>query len=323
MQPTHEPKLMDQVASVIALRHYSRRTHEAYAHWIKRFIFFHNKRHPREMGEEEIRSFLSYLAEQQHVSASTQNQAFNSLLFLYKHVLNKPLGRIAEVVRARRPKHLPVVLTREEARKIIGAMNGAPKLMASLLYGSGLRIQECVRLRIKDIDIQSLSIVVRDGKGEKDRITMLPQSLVPHVQQQIESVKELHKRDVSEGFGEVSLPYALERKYPNAAIELGWQYLFPASNRSQVPGSHKIRRHHLDESALQRAIKDAVRRTHILKQATPHSFRHSFATHLLESGYDIRTVQQLLGHKDVRTTMIYTHVLEKGAMAVRSPLDDR
>jgi integron integrase len=208
-------------------------------------------------------------------------------------------------------------------------MQGTAKLMASLLYGSGLRIQECMRLRIKDIDVQSLSIVVRDGKGEKDRITMLPQSLVPYVQQQIESVKELHKRDVSDGFGEVSLPYALERKYPNAAIELGWQYLFPASNRSQVPGSHKIRRHHLDESALQRAIKDAVRRTRILKQATPHSFRHSFATHLLESGYDIRTVQQLLGHKDVRTTMIlrlrsgqvYTHVLNSGRLGVRSPLD--
>jgi len=312
---------MDQLASAMSLRHCSPRTHEAYAHWIKQFVFFHNKRHPREMGEKEIRSFLSHLAEQRHVSASTQNQAFNALLFLYKHVLNKPLGRIAEVVRARRPKHLPVVLTRDEARRIICAMNGGPRLMASLLYGSGLRIQECVRLRIKDIDIQSLCIVVRDGKGEKDRITMLPQSLVPLLQKQIGSVKELHKSDLSEGFGEVSLPYALERKYPNAATELGWQYLFPASNRSKVPGLQKIRRHHIDESALQRAIKDAVRRTRILKQATPHSFRHSFATHLLESGYDIRTVQQLLGHKDVRTTMIYTHVMNKGSLAVRSPLD--
>jgi len=305
----------------MSLRHCSPRTHEAYAHWIKRFVFFHNKRHPREMGEEEIRSFLSYLAEQRHVSASTQNQAFNSLLFLYKHVLNKPLGRIAEVVRARRPKHLPVVLTREEARRIISAMNGAPKLMASLLYGSGLRIQECVRLRIKDIDVQSLSIVVRDGKGEKDRITMLPQSLIPYVQQQMESVKQLHKRDVSEGFGEVSLPYALDRKYPNAAIELGWQYLFSASIRSSVPESQKIRRHHIDESVLQREIKEAVRRMRILKQATPHSFRHSFATHLLENGYDIRTVQELLGHADVRTTMIYTHVLNRKEPGVRSPLD--
>ncbi len=314
---------MDQLASVMLLRHCSPRTHEAYAHWIKKFILFHNKRHPRELGEEEIRSFLSYLAEQQHVSASTQNQALNSLLFLYKHVLNKPLGRITEVVRARRPKHLPVVLTREEAIRIIGAMNGTLKLMASILYGSGLRIQECARLRIKDVDFQSLSIVVRDGKGEKDRITMLPQSLIPYVQQQIESVKQLHKRDVSEGFGEVSLPYALERKYPNAPIELGWQYLFPASIRSSVPESQKIRRHHLDESVLQRAVKEAVRRTHMLKQATPHSFRHSFATHLLESGYDIRTVQQLLGHKDVRTTMIYTHVLNKRGLAVRSPLDEQ
>jgi integron integrase len=321
MQPKPEPKLLDQLGTVMALRHYSARTHEAYAYWIKQFIFFHSKRHPRDMGEEEIESFLSYLAEQRHVSASTQNQAFNSLLFLYRHVLNKPLGRIQPVVRARRPKHLPVVLTRDEARRIIGAMSGASKLMASLLYGSGLRIHECIQLRIKDVDPQSLNIIVRDGKGEKDRITMLPKSVASAVRAQIESVKELHKKDLMEGFGEVSLPYALERKYPNAPRELGWQYLFPASQRSRVPGQEKIRRHHIDESALQRAIKDAVRRTHILKQATAHSFRHSFATHLLESGYDIRTVQQLLGHKDVRTTMIYTHVLNTGRTAVRSPLD--
>lgn len=275
------------------------------------------------MGEAEIRSFLSYLAEQHHVSASTQNQAFNALLFLYKHVLNKPLGHISEVVRARRSKHLPVVLTHEEALGIIAAMNGTPKLMAGVLYGSGLRIQECVRLRLKDVSIPSLSILVRDGKGEKDRVTVLPQTLVQPVLEQIGLVKELHKRDVSEGFGEVSLPYALERKYPNAAVELGWQYLFPASARSAVPGSRKIRRHHTDESVVQRAIKEAVRRTGLLKQATPHSFRHSFATRLLESGYDIRTVQQLLGHKDVRTTMIYTHVLNKRGVAVRSPLDNR
>jgi len=273
------------------------------------------------MGENEIRLFLSYLAEEQHISASTQNQAFNAILFLYRYVLNKHLGRIAGIVRARQPKRFPVVLSRDEAKRILAAMSGVPRLMASLLYGSGLRIQECVRLRVKDIDFDYQQIIVRDGKGEKDRVTILPRSLVALLQQQIRRVKELHKSDLLKGFGEVSLPYALERKYPSAPKELGWQYVFPASTRSTVPGTELIRRHHIDESVLQRAVKQAVRTARIDKQASPHSFRHSFATHLLMSGYDIRTVQQLLGHSDVRTTMIYTHVLNNGPMTIRSPLD--
>lgn len=316
-----EPKLLDQVASVLQLKHYSPNTSTAYINWIKRFILFHNKCHPRDMGEPEISEFLTHLARKQNVSASTQNQAFNAVLFLYRQTLHKPLAPITDVVRARRPRKLPVVLTKDEARRILSGMSSVSRLMACLLYGSGLRIQECARLRMKDIDFQTPCITVCNGKGEKDRITLLPISLIPSLKNQMQSVIALHRRDKLQGFGEVSLPYALDRKYPRAASELGWQYLFPSSSRSHDPHSGKVRRHHLDESSLQRAIKDAVRQSGILKAATPHSFRHSFATHLLEAGYDIATVQKLLGHRDIRTTMIYIHVALKRGLAVKSPLD--
>ncbi len=314
-------QLLDQVRSIMALRHYSAKTQKAYVDWIRRFIIYHSKRHPAQMGEQEIRSFLTFLAQEKKVSASTQNQAFNGLLFLYNTVLKKKLGNISGVLRAKRPLRLPVVLTRQEAFTILSFLQHPHKLMAGILYGSGLRIAECVRLRLKDLDLNTLIITVRDGKGEKDRTTMLPRRLVPHIGKQIEKVLRLLRLDLQQGFNGVSLPYALSRKYPNAPFEAGWQYLFPASKLSSVPGGQQRLRHHLHESALQREIKDAVRKSGILKQATPHSFRHSFATHLLQSGYDIRTVQQLLGHKDVRTTMIYTHVADKGLLGVRSPLD--
>ncbi|MDL1891325.1 integron integrase [Sphingobacteriales bacterium CHB3] len=314
-------QLLDQVRSIMALRHYSAKTQKAYVDWIRRFIIYHSKRHPAQMGEQEIRSFLTFLAQEKKVSASTQNQAFNGLLFLYNTVLKKKLGNISGVLRAKRPLRLPVVLTRQEAFTILSFLQHPHKLMAGILYGSGLRIAECVRLRLKDLDLNTLIITVRDGKGEKDRTTMLPRRLVPHIGKQIEKVLRLLRLDLQQGFNGVSLPYALSRKYPNAPFEAGWQYLFPASKLSSVPGGQQRLRHHLHESALQREIKDAVRKSGILKQATPHSFRHSFATHLLQSGYDIRTVQQLLGHKDVRTTMIYTHVADNGLLGVRSPLD--
>lgn len=314
-------QLLDQVRSIMALRHYSAKTQKAYVDWIRRFIIYHSKRHPAQMGEQEIRSFLTFLAQEKKVSASTQNQAFNGLLFLYNTVLKKKLGNISGVLRAKRPLRLPVVLTRQEAFTILSFLQHPHKLMAGILYGSGLRIAECVRLRLKDLDLNTLIITVRDGKGEKDRTTMLPRRLVPHIGKQIEKVLRLLRLDLQQGFNGVSLPYALSRKYPNAPFEAGWQYLFPASKLSSVPGGQQRLRHHLHESALQREIKDAVRKSGILKQATPHSFRHSFATHLLQSGYDIRTVQQLLGHKDVRTTMTYTHVADKGLLGVRSPLD--
>lgn len=295
-------QLLDQVRSTMALRHYSAKTQKAYVDWIRRFIIYHSKRHPAQMGEQEIRSFLTFLAQEKKVSASTQNQAFNGLLFLYNTVLKKKLGNISGVLRAKRPLRLPVVLTRQEAFTILSFLQHPYKLMAGILYGSGLRIAECVRLRLKDLDLNTLIITVRDGKGEKDRTTMLPRRLVPHIGNQIEKVRRLLRLDLQQEFNGVSLPYALSRKYPNAPFEAGWQYLFPASKLSGVPGGQQRLRHHLHESALQREIKDAVRKSGILKQATPHSFRHSFATHLLQSGYDIRTVQQLLGHKDVRTT---------------------
>ncbi|MEA3476455.1 MAG: integron integrase [Candidatus Cloacimonadota bacterium] len=316
-----KPKLLDMVRNQIRLKHYSIRTEEAYVIWIKKFIFFHNKRHPKDMSEEEVKEFLTYLAVDKKVSASTQNQALSALLFLYKNVLKKELKFIKNTVSAKRHRHIPVVFSREEIEKIFYYLKETNWLIANLLYGSGLRLMESIRLRIQDIDFDYNQIIVRSGKGEKDRKTMLPLSLKMHLRNQIDKVKIIHSEDIRDGYGDVFLPYALSRKYPNASKEFGWQWIFPASKRSIDPRSGIIRRHHISETVLQRAVKKAVKKTGITKPASCHTFRHSFATHLLENGYDIRTVQELLGHKDVRTTMIYTHVLNKGGLGVKSPLD--
>jgi integron integrase len=316
-----ERKLLDRVSDVARLRHLSLRTEETYRSWIKRFILFHGKRHPQELGAEGVRSFLTHLAVKEHVAASTQNQAFNALLFLYKQVLKVEAPNIEGVERARTSKNLPVVFTKEEANAVIAHLKGEYRLIAGLLYGSGLRIMEAVRLRVKDIDFSRNEITVRDGKCEKDRLTMLPESLNPALRVQVDAVKRLHDEELKRGGGEVYLPYALERKYKNAAREFLWQYVFPAEKVSDDPRTGKTRRHHVSEQKVQRAVKAALRAAGVKKNGTCHAFRHSFATHLLENGYDIRTVQELLGHKDVRTTMIYTHVLNKGGRGVRSPLD--
>ena len=316
-----ERKLLDQVSDIARLRHLSLRTEQTYRSWIKRFIFFHGKRHPRELDAEAVRAFLTHLAVEERVAAATQNQAFNALLFLYKRVLKLEPPNIAGVERARSSKNLPVVFTKEEANAIIAHLKGEHRLIAGLLYGSGLRIMEAVRLRVKDIDFARNEITVRDGKGEKDRLTMLSTSLNPALAVQVNAVRRLHEAELKQGGGEVYLPYALDRKYKNAAREFSWQYLFPAPKLSIDPRSGQPRRHHLSEQQVQRAVKSALRAAGVQKHGTCHSFRHSFATHLLENGYDIRTVQELLGHKDVRTTMIYTHVLNRGGRGVRSPLD--
>jgi integron integrase len=303
------------------MMHYSIRTEDAYVQWIKRFILFHGKRHPLEMGESEVEAFLNHLAVEGNVAASTQNQALSALLFLYKFVLDRPLRDRIDVLRAKRPRRLPVVLTRAEVRAILTQLDDHKHLMACLLYGSGLRLMECLRLRIKDVDFGQNHILVRDGKGQKDRVTLLPRSLIEPLESQIALVRRLHERDLGEGFGRVYLPHALAEKYPNADRQFGWQYLFPAPQRSIDPRTGIERRHHLGETALQKVIRGAVRRAGIVKPASCHSLRHSFATHLLEGGQDIRTVQELLGHKDVSTTMIYTHVLNQGPLGVRSPID--
>lgn len=313
--------LLEQVRRIIRLKHYSIRTEDAYVQFIKRFILFHHKRHPSEMGADEIRQYLSYLANEGRVAASTQNQALAALLFLYRSVLDVDLPYIEGIERAKRPARVPVVLTPEEAANIISHLDGVYKLMASLLYGSGLRVMECVRLRVKDVDFDYRQIVVRNGKGEKDRRTMLPDSLAEPLRRQLERARMLHEEDLQSGFGRVYLPYALERKWPNAAAEWSWQWVFPASRISSDPRSAHKRRHHASEDMLQSRIKSATQRAGINKRVSCHTFRHSFATHLLESGYDIRTVQELLGHADVKTTMIYTHVLNRGGRGVRSPLD--
>ena len=315
------PRLLDRVRDKIRLKHYSIRTEQAYLGWIKRYILFHNKRHPETMGKTEIEAFLTHLAVHGKVASSTQNQALNALVFLYKEVLNTDLGLLENLTRAKRPTRLPVVLTVEEARRVLANLRGVYWTAGALLYGSGLRLMECLRLRVKDLDFERLEMTVRHGKGGKDRVTMLPQSVVPALKNQLEHTKVLHERDLSEGFGAVYLPYALARKYPNAERSWGWQYVFPAEKRSTDPRSGLERRHHIHETSVQQAVKHAVRLADVHKPASCHSFRHSFATHLLENGYDIRTVQELLGHKDVRTTMIYTHVLNKGGQGVRSPLD--
>jgi integron integrase len=316
-----KPKLLDQVRQAIRRRHYSDRTEKAYVHWIKRYIFFHNKRHPLEMAEPEIAQFLSSLATEGRVSASTQNQALNALLFLYHEVLSKKIGLIDGVVRAKRPQRLPVVLTKDEVKNVLDRMNGAPHLMGLLLYGAGLRLMECCRLRVKDIDFSRNEVVVRSGKGNKDRYTMLPSIVRDSLIQHLRAVKSQHYEDLKNGLGRVSLPNALARKYPNAGKEWGWQWVFPATSHYKDAVTGEKRRHHLHESVLQRAFKEARLKAGIFKPAGCHSLRHSFATHLLENGYDIRTVQELLGHSDVTTTMIYTHVLNRGGKGVRSPAD--
>jgi integron integrase len=319
--PTPPKKLLDQVRDVIRIKHYSLRTEKSYVDWIKRYILFHDKRHPKDMGAEEVQAFIGYLATERDVSASTQNQALSAILFMYRFVLQKDIALPPNLIRAERPKHLPTVLTHEEALAVIEKMNGVTQLMAKLLYGSGLRLTECLRLRVKDIDFGNHQIIVRDGKGEKDRMTVLPDALISVLQSHLENVRAIHNKDLRDGYGEVSLPYALARKYPNAPKEWAWQYVFPASARSTDPISKKIKRHHLDESVLQKAVRQAGQLATISKPVSPHTFRHSFATRLLQNGYDIRTVQELLGHKDVKTTMIYTHVLQRGGLAVKSPLD--
>ncbi len=319
-EPT-KPRLLDRVRAAARLRHYSRRTEAAYVAWIRRFIFFHGKRHPAELGAAEVTQFLSSLAVDGRVAASPQNQALGALLFLYRDVLELDLPWLDGVVRAKRPERLPVVLTREEVAAVLRPLTGVPRLMASLLYGSGLRLLECCRLRIQDIDFARNRIVIRGGKGDKDRVTMLPAVLKADLARHLEAVRTQHQRDLQQGAGWVELPTALDRKYPSAGREWVWQWAFPATRPYRDRETGQWRRHHLHESVLQRAVKDAARRTGIAKRATPHTLRHSFATHLLEDGCDIRTEQELLGHRDVTTTQIYTHVLNRGPSAVKSPID--
>jgi integron integrase len=303
-------------------KHYAYRTEQSYINWIRRYILFHDKRHPKDMGAPEIEAFISHLATKRKVSASTQNQALSAIQFFYRYVLQQEVELPPTLIRPGRPKRLPTVLTHAEATDVIEKMRGKTRLMARLLYGSGLRLSECLRLRVKDLDFANHKILVRDGKGEKDRATVLPDSIVSELNVQLQDVKALHEKDLREGCGEAALHYALSVKYPNAGREWAWQYVFPASQLSEDPRTGVIRRHHLDESVLQRAVKATARKTSIAKPVSPHTFRHSFATQLLQNGYDIRTVQELLGHKDVKTTMIYTHVLQKGGLAVKSPLDE-
>jgi integron integrase len=320
IQP-QRPRLLDRLRDAIRSRHYSRRTEEAYVHWTKRFIYFSGKRHPSQLREADVTAFLNHLATERNVAASTQNQALSALLFLYKEALGEELDWLDGLVRAKRPQRMPVVLARAEVERLLTALDGTNWLMASLLYGTGMRLMECLRLRVKDVDFECRQILVRDGKGQKDRVTMLPERLLAPLRNHLEKVRQLHQMDLREDYGEVHLPYALARKYPRAGYEWGWQYVFPSTKRSVDPEDGVIRRHHLDESVLQRAVKHAARLAGISKPAHCHVLRHSFATELLRAGYDIRTVQELLGHSDVSTTMVYTHVLNRGGRGVISPLD--
>jgi integron integrase len=314
------PKLLDRLRHACRVRHYSIRTEDAYHDWARRFILFHGKRHPETMAEAEVNAFLTHLAVEGKVAASTQNQALCAILFLYEHVLDRPLDRL-DVIRAQRPKRLPVVLTKSEVRAVHKELDGTMLLIAQLLYGSGLRLLESLRLRVKDLDFDRNELTVREGKGNKDRVTMLPETLQPDLIRHLERVRKLHERDLADGHGSVFLPHALDRKLPGADKQWKWQYVFPSAKLSIDPRSGAKRRHHAHEGSVSREITRAVARAGIGKRATSHSFRHSFATHLLEAGYDIRTVQELLGHADVTTTMIYTHVLNKGGKGVKSPLD--
>ena len=322
MPPAKKPKLLDQMRAALRARHYSYRTEQSYIQWVRRFILFHNKRHPAEMGTTEIEAFLSHLATDKNISVSTQNQALSALLFLYRHVLQKEISPTLNYAIAKRPKRLPVVLSRDEVRRLMTYLDGIPWLVAQLLYGSGLRLSEALRLRIKDIDFSNNYILVRNGKCDKDRVTLLPQSIQPHLKIQIQRARRLYTRDLQNPRWEgVSIPNALAQKYPTAPREWIWQYLFPAERLSVDPRSQRLLRHHLHPTSIQKAIRRAASEAKITKHVTPHTLRHSFATHLLEAGYDIRTVQELLGHKDIRTTMIYTHVMKSGPFAVQSPLD--
>ena len=318
---SNPPKLLDQLRAKIRFKHYSIRTEDAYVHWVRRYILFHGKRHPRDLKADAVREFLTHLAVAGNVAASTQNQALAAILFLYKEVLELELPWIDGIERAKRPKRLPVVLTRTQTERLFAQMEGTQALMARLLYGTGMRLMECIRLRVKDVNFERCEIVVRSGKGDKDRVTMLPESLVSPLKEHLSRVRRLYETDRDAGRAGVYLPDALERKYPDAGKEWGWFWIFPAKRVSTDPRADVERRHHAQEQALQRAIKKAMRDADIAQSASTHTLRHSFATHLLQSGYDIRTVQELLGHSDVSTTMIYTHVLNKGGRAVVSPLD--
>jgi len=316
-------KLLDQVRQRIRLKGYSIRTEKSYTEWIRRYILFHGKQHPKEMGKREIEAFLSHLAINRNVAPSTQNQAFNALLFLYDQVLEIKMPEDIRSVRSKKPVRMPTVMTPDETRRVISAMRGVHKLMAEILYGCGLRVLECVRLRVKDVDFAMNQIMVRDGKGAKDRITVLPQKIVEPLKNHLRHVHHLHEKDLRDGYGRVYLPHALSRKYRNADMSWGWQYVFPAGKRSVDPRSGILRRHHAHETGVRRALKQAAEMAGIDKPISCHTLRHSFATDLLANGYDIRTVQDLLGHKDVSTTMIYTHALNRGGKGVVSPLDAR
>ena len=315
------PKLLDRVRDAIRTRHYSRRTEEAYVYWIRRYIDFHGKAHPSTMGAPEVAAFLTWLAVRQRVSASTQNQALSALLFLYRNVLGIEVGAIEHVPRARTPERLPVVLNRVEVTAVLKQLSGAVKLMVVLLYGAGLRLRECLELRVKDVDVDRREILIRQGKGLKDRVTMLPSAAKAPLLTHLEFVKQQHHDDLARWLGRVVLPFAIERKYVNAATDWRWQFVFPAARICRNPQFGPPSRYHVHESVLQRAVADAVRRAGVTKRVSCHTFRHAFATHLLEDGYDIRTVQELLGHRDVSTTMIYTHVLNRGGRGVKSPVD--
>lgn len=315
-----KPKLLEQVRSTLRFLRYSKKTEEAYLKWIKEFIFFNKKKHPKELDKTHVSKFLSYLATERKVSASTQNQALCAIVFLYKKVLEEDFGWLDDAVRANKSLRLPVVLSKEEALKTLNCMKGTPRLIASILYGSGLRLNECLTLRVLDIDIDNKIITIRKGKGDKDRVTVLSRVLIPELKEQLRKVKEVYYDDLRSGYGETILPDALESKYPNAAKEFKWQFVFPADKRSKDKDTGRIVRWHIHETTVQKAIKAAIKKAGVEKKAASHTFRHSFATQLLSDGYDIRTIQELLGHKSVRTTMIYTHVL-KNAAGVRSPLD--
>jgi len=321
-EPLPPPRrLLDHVRDVLRVNHYSVRTEEAYVGWIRRYILYHNKKHPRDMGALEVELYLTHLAVGEKVSTNTQKQALNALVFLYRRVLQKPLGQFRDIERPKRPQRRPLVLSKDEVERILQVMSGTHQLIATLLFGTGMRLLECLRLRAKDVDLALNQIVVRDGKGWKDRVTMLPQRIKPDLEKHLARVREIHRRDVASDGGRVYLPDALERKFPNANREWGWQYVFPAPTLSKDPRTGETRRHHLHENSVQKALNKAVRLAGIVKPATCHTLRHSFATELLAAGYDIRTVQELLGHKDVSTTMIYTHVLNKPGIGVKSPLD--
>jgi len=315
------PKLVDQLVEAMRTRHYSPRTEEAYVSWVKRYIRFHKMRHPKDMGAPEINAFLTHLATDAKVSASTQNQALSAVLFLYRYVFRLDIGDLGDVVRARKSQRVPIVMTRDETRAVLSRMTGDTKLMASLLYGSGLRLSECLSLRVQDMDFDGGQITVFNGKGNKDRVTMLPEGLKEPLRAHLQRARAMHTADLADGCGRAQVPEALQRKYPGAAVEWRWQWVFPQRHRWKDPVTGEQGRHHVDDSILQRAVKDAVRQSGITKRVGCHTFRHSFATHLLVAGYDIRTIQELLGHKSVTTTMIYTHVLNKGGLGVTSPLD--